>query len=98
MRIALGSVLFSTLVFAAAPAETPLVAGIDVKGLDKSVQPGDDFNAYCNGGWAKATEIPSDKPSYGVGWMVVDEAQKRTVALIQEAADAKAADGSDAKK
>ncbi|MFT3841017.1 MAG: M13 family metallopeptidase [Myxococcaceae bacterium] len=107
MRIALGTALFSSLVFAAAPAaqpaatapsEAPLVAGIDVKGIDKATPPGDDFNVYCNGTWAKTTEIPSDKPSYGVGWMVVDEAQKRTVALIQEAADSKAADGSDAKK
>lgn len=43
----------------------PLTAGIDLAGMDTSVAPGDDFNAYANGGWIKATPIPPDKPRYG---------------------------------
>ena len=39
--------------------------GIDLAGMNKSVVPGDDFNAYANGGWIKATPIPPDKASYG---------------------------------
>src|SRR3546814_13137289 len=35
--------------------------GFDLSGMDKSVQPGDDFYAYANGTWAKNTEIPADK-------------------------------------
>ena len=42
-------------------------AGIDLAGMDKSVAPGDDFNAYANGGWVKATPIPADKADYGIG-------------------------------
>ena len=34
---------------AAAPAAPTI--GIDLAGLDKSVQPGDDFEAYANGTW-----------------------------------------------
>ena len=29
--------------------------GIDIGGMDKSVDPGDDFFGYTNGGWSKAT-------------------------------------------
>jgi len=56
--------------------------------MDKSVAPGDDFYAYANGGWIKATPIPADKSSYGIGTILTDETRKRTVALIQESADA----------
>jgi putative endopeptidase len=66
--------------------QPPLGAGIDVAGMDKSVAPGDDFNAYTNGGWVKATPIPADKASYGMGAILVDETRKRTQALMQEAA------------
>src|SRR6266568_7725626 len=59
-------------------------AGIDLKGMDTSVAPGDDFNAYANGGWIKATPIPADKPSYGAGAILVDETRKRLQALFQE--------------
>src|SRR3546814_14214384 len=35
----------------AATAPAAPVIGIDLAGLDKSVQPGDDFEEYANGGW-----------------------------------------------
>ena len=86
----------AAIVFAAALAGTPAcrtarpspAAGIDLAGMDKSVAPGDDFNAYTNGGWIKATPIPSDKPSYGIATMLADETRKRLLALIQESAKA----------
>src|SRR5437667_4817577 len=58
------------------PAAAP-TAGIDLAGMDKSVAPGDDFNAYVNGGWIKATPIPPDKPSYGIFAILADETRKR---------------------
>jgi predicted metalloendopeptidase len=73
-------------------------AGIDLAGMDRSVAPGDDFNAYANGGWIKATPIPADKPSYGVFTMMADETRKRLLGLIQEAAKAGPAAGEDARK
>ena len=63
----------------------PVPSGIDLAGMDKSVNPGDDFYEYVNGGWMKATPIPSDKPSYGLFAIMADETRKRTQELIQEA-------------
>ena len=79
-------------------AAPPLASGIDVGGMDKSVAPGDDFNAYTNGGWIKATPIPADKPSYGIGAILTDETRKRTRSLIEEAAKAAAGTGEDARR
>jgi putative endopeptidase len=59
---------------------------VDVAAMDKSVAPGDDFNAYVNGAWLKATPIPPDKAGYGVGAILADLTRKHTVALIQEVA------------
>jgi predicted metalloendopeptidase len=54
--------------------------------MDKAAAPGEDFNEYVNGEWHKATPIPPDKASYGVGTILVDKTRKQTVALIQDAA------------
>ncbi|HEV3059846.1 MAG TPA: M13 family metallopeptidase [Vicinamibacterales bacterium] len=71
---------------ALAPAAT--LSGIDLAGMDKSVAPGDDFNAYANGAWIKATPIPPDKSSYGAATILVDHTRQRTIALIQDPANA----------
>ncbi len=60
-------------------------SGIDLKGMDTSVAPGDDFNAYTNGGWLKSTPIPADKSSYGIDAILTDETRKRTLELIEDA-------------
>ena len=83
------SVLLFSVVLAASPAckrQTSPGADVDLAGMDTSVAPGDDFNAYANGGWIKATPIPADKSSYGIGAILVDETRQRTLSLIQEAA------------
>jgi len=71
---------------------------IDLKGMDTSVAPGDDFNAYTNGGWIKATPIPSDKPSYGLDAILVDLTRKRTLSLIEDAAKSGTAGSADVRK
>jgi putative endopeptidase len=68
------------------------------EGMDKSVQPGDDFYDYANGGWLKNTEIPPDKSSYGVFEMLTDESRKRTASLIQESANNASNASAEAKK
>jgi predicted metalloendopeptidase len=73
---------------ASAPSNSAAATGIDLAGMDKSVAPGDDFNAYTNGEWIKSTPMPPDKASYGVFAILADETRKQTVALIQESADA----------
>lgn len=59
--------------------------GIDLAGMDKSVDPGDDFFSYANGGWLKATEIPSDRPAYGAFDMIAEKVRTRTADLIKGA-------------
>jgi predicted metalloendopeptidase len=71
-------------------------AGIDMTAIDRSVAPGDDFYAYANGGWIKRTEIPADQARWGSFNILNQEAQRRTRALIENAA--KAAPGSEAGK
>src|SRR6478752_1890111 len=80
------------------PPPSTATSGIDVAGMDTSVAPGDDFNAYANGGWLKATPIPADKSSYGIAAVLVDETRKRTLALIQEAAKTGDGAGAEARK
>jgi predicted metalloendopeptidase len=91
--------LAAALALAPACRTTPApAAGIDLAGMDKSVAPGDDFNAYTNGGWIKATPIPADKSSYGAGAILADETRKRLLALFQESSSAASAATGDARK
>jgi predicted metalloendopeptidase len=80
-----------------APAAS-LPSGIDVAGLDKAVAPGDDFYAYANGGWIKATPIPGDKSEYGVAAILVDQTRKQTVDIIQDPVNAGPNASPDARK
>ncbi len=91
---------------AAKPAATPPAAtapaqpviGIDVAGLDKSVQPGDDFNEYANGGWLKTAEIPADRSSTGIFLQVFQKAEQRQADLVKGIIDAKPAAGTDERR
>jgi putative endopeptidase len=54
----------------AEPVEPPPMTwpamGFDPNDLDPAVTPGDDFDAYVNGKWEKATPIPPQYSTYGV--------------------------------
>lgn len=39
--------------------------GVDTDMIDTEVDPGDDFNAYTNGKWIAANEIPADRQRFG---------------------------------
>ncbi|MFS8138230.1 MAG: M13 family metallopeptidase, partial [Thermomonas sp.] len=89
----------STAKKAPAQVEAPAAAlssGIDLAGIDKSVQPGDDFNAYANGEWLKTAEIPADRSSTGAFVKVADLSEQRNKDLIQSIAASKPAAGTDA--
>ena len=72
--------------------------GFDTAGMDTAVAPGDDFYAYANGGWMKTTEIPADSGSYNTFAILRDLATERTRAILEDAAKAQAADGSNTRK
>jgi putative endopeptidase len=69
----IGAPLVGALAFGPGMARRALAAGpqvppwgVDMKYLDRSVKPGDDFFAYANGGWLKSSEIPADRSYAGV--------------------------------
>jgi putative endopeptidase len=70
--------------------------GIDLAGIDKSVDPGDDFFGYANGAWSKAVQIPGDRPSYGAFDAIAEKVNARTADLIKGAG--KSAGDPEAKK
>lgn len=77
---------------ALAAADRP--SGIDLKGIDHSVQPGDDFDSYANGAWRKTVQIPADRASTSIFLEVFLKAEKRNADLIKVAGTANAATGS----
>ncbi|HEU4952842.1 MAG TPA: M13 family metallopeptidase [Holophagaceae bacterium] len=81
----------------AAPA-AHTASGIDLKGMDRTVKPGDDFEAYANGAWRRTAVIPDDRSSTGIFLQVFQKAEARTAAIIRGAAQEKAAPGSDARR
>ncbi|MEO8379205.1 MAG: M13 family metallopeptidase [Acidobacteriota bacterium] len=64
--------------------------------VDPHVLPGDDFFAYANGGWLKATTIPVGKERWGARDELEEQARRRVLVLLDEAAAAPA--GSAARK
>ncbi|MGA2694599.1 MAG: M13 family metallopeptidase [Terriglobales bacterium] len=90
--------LVSTVHAQDAAKDEPAVHGIAVSNMDTSVKPGDDFFEYANGGWIKRTEIPADRGGIGVFTKLGDMANKRTAALIEEAAKSNAPAGSSPRK
>ena len=93
MRVTYLKIISLALVFMLAgsiPPAVPLAGvdkthGLDLAGMDKSVDPGDDFFGYTNGEWLKTTPIPNDRSSYGVFDILAEEANRRTSDLIKEA-------------
>ncbi|GAA4378723.1 M13 family metallopeptidase [Hymenobacter koreensis] len=66
--------------------------------LDTTVNPGDDFFTYANGGWLKKHPIPASESSWSIGKEVQNEIYARLRAINEEAASAKAAAGSNQQK
>lgn len=80
--------LIAALRWSPAPAANHAAVGsygFDASGIDLAAKPGDDFNLYANGNWAKRTVIPEDHSSWGV-WDILEEQSKSRVRGILEAA------------
>lgn len=90
------AVLCGSSGLAATPA-TPAI-GIDLKGIDHGVQPGDNFFDYANGAWLKTATIPADRSSIGSFLTIFEKAEKDTAELIRDAGAGHPASGSDARK
>jgi len=75
------------------------VSGIDLRDIDASVRPQDDFYTYLNGAWLKSAQIPADKASWGTFMQLRDETTPQLRALIEaDQADPAAGAGGEARK
>ncbi len=76
-------------VAAALAAPKPQIGtfGFDLAGMDRSVQPGDNFYQFANGTWARNTAIPADKSNYGMFTLLDDLSRERTQTILKEAAN-----------
>src|SRR5437763_10101128 len=73
-------------------AETPTVpprSGIDVKGMDPSVKPYEDFYQYANGKWLETATIPADRPNIAMFTLLQDQNRKVLREIAEEAAKAR---------
>jgi putative endopeptidase len=86
----------------AAPAAEAAAAhgtvGVDVSGIDQSVQPGDSFDRYANGGWRARTQIPADRTSVGSFQIDQEMVDQRNIDIIAGAAARNPAAGSDERR
>ena len=56
--------------------------GFTLASMDKTIKPGDDFYAYANGGWQKATEIPADRSDTGAHLIAFLNTEKQQNELL----------------
>jgi putative endopeptidase len=77
----------------AAPKQDFLIAD-----MDTSVNPGEDFFRYANGGWLKKNPIPPTESAWGIGNLVRDEIYVQLRTINENSAKANAAPGTDEQK
>jgi putative endopeptidase len=81
---------------AAPPVAAPaLASGVNLANFDRSVRPQDNFYLYVNGGWLDRTQIPPDRSNYGTFIMLADAVEKNLKGIVEQAAAAPGASGSD---
>src|SRR5687767_7722936 len=75
---------------APAPAERPQLGsfGFDMAGMDRSIEPGDNFYNFANGTWARTTPIPADRSNYGMFTMLEELSSERTRKILEDQAKA----------
>jgi len=80
-------------------ANTTLSSGINLKNMDTTIRPQDDFYRYVNGTWLDNTAIPEDKSTYGAFTALREKSRSDVKAIIEETSKLKNVEpGSDAQK
>ena len=98
LAAAIAAALCGTPALAATPAAHGPDIGIDLAGIDHSVQPGDEFFDYANGNWLKTAQIPADRSSTGTFLKIFELTEQHTADLIKNAGASHPAAGSNARK
>jgi predicted metalloendopeptidase len=89
-RIAHVAIVFAALwlsspVLADAQGVTDRGSSTPERGVDAAVRPGDDFFAYANGAWLKATTIPAGKDRWGVRDEINALTRQQVLQLLDDA-------------
>ena len=71
---------------------------INIADMDTSVNAGDNFFEYANGGWMKNNPVPSDKTQYGSFTVLYDNNQKKLKSLVDGLINGNEEKNDDAKK
>ena len=72
--------------------------GFDVKNLDKSVRPQNDFFRFANGGWLKKNPIPHDESNWGSFYLLRKASDEALSNILEGSKRKNAAHGSNLRK
>ena len=75
-----------------------VVAALELQYIDSTVNPGDDFFQFVNGGWLKDNPVPDDKTRWGVFNVLVEENNDKIKTIIDDAVNDKTAEKGSSKK
>ena len=78
--------------------QKPENPAINLANLDKTVDPGQDFDAFANNGWKKLNPLPGDRARYGSFDQLSEVAEKQLNELVKETAATKNEKGTVADK
>jgi putative endopeptidase len=89
-RVSVGRTLFAAMFVcwpaSIAPGQTLDRPDSDLEsGVDSSIRPGDDFFAYANGGWLRATAIPAGKDRWNARSEIGDRTRQQILRLLDDA-------------
>lgn len=93
LLLAVGGTLFFTAC-KTEKDETARTVFFDKSGMDTTIVPGNDFFSYANGNWVKNTKIPDDQTGWGSFYVLSEENQLKTKAILEAAAASEATKGS----
>ena len=93
-------IVASTLIAGCTPKEgNDTSPAIDMKNMDLSINPAEDFFRYCNNNWLKNNPIPEEYTSFGAFTEIDQRNEKLIQGIIDEVSnDANATQGSTAQK
>jgi putative endopeptidase len=72
--------------------------GVGLDYIDTTLEPGDDFDAYANGKWVAANEIPADRQRYGAFDMLREKSVVDVETLIRDLVASNPAPGTTARR
>lgn len=78
--------LIALLISCAMAHGAPPTSGLDLPGFETGIRVQDDLFRAANGAWIGKTQIPADKPEYGIWIQLSDQSDLRVRAIVDELA------------